>query len=434
MIDSLVVKKKDARKFILALVSVLILIYLTSGFSQKPIDLCLRILVGMTASYCIFKGLKEPVLVNPYLLFSLTPISLLLYTETVSRVYLMKLETATWGIAIINFLSFLFVFSLHKPKLKKQLINEVGTGSLKNSTTHFTILLAIGAFPLLYKTVMGKTFFLASIISYFIYGALCVAVKTKRKELGIIACMYFLFSFTQRFNKTMLIALGMTIIIAVEKYWILTDKQKKKMILGIVFFAGIMFGIGFPLKDYMARGGSLIGFFRGVTVTSDFAGYGNRIDIGKLNFLRMPYMYFVSAWNNLQYVMQTQTDHTFGLWMIKPVLGYLQLDQFFKNAYTLTPYSSFNTYTYITVLFKDFGFVGSTVGSFFLGWFVKKMYTLYLHSKSSLWVACYAMTACATVEMFFSNHFFSLSYPFTIYIISYMYRFVFISLKNYKGV
>lgn len=136
----------------------------------------------------------------------------------------------------------------------------------------------------------------------------------------------------------------------------------------------------------------------------------------------MPYMYFISSWNNLQYVMQTQTSHTYGLWSIKPLLGYFQLDNFFSASYSLKSYSSFNTFTYITVLFKDFGILGSTFLSLFLGLFVGYVYEYKYLSTDYLDICCYSMVACATAEMFFSNHFFTQSYPFTILIIIWLYK------------
>ena len=43
-------------------------------------------------------------------------------------------------------------------------------------------------------------------------------------------------------------------------------------------------------------------------------------------------------------------------------------------------------------------------------------------SRSPFDVACYVLTAIATLEMFFSNHFFMQSYPFTIVILMELYK------------
>ena len=129
-----------------------------------------------------------------------------------------------------------------------------------------------------------------------------------------------------------------------------------------------------------------------------------------------------TPWSNLQYVTETQPKSTNGLWTIKPLLGYAQLDDTFENNYKLEPYSSFNTFTYIVCGYKDFGFWGSVVMSLFLGFFVKKVYSRYKVSQSPFDVAIYVCAGLAVVEMFFSNHFFMQSYPFTIVIIMELYK------------
>ena len=138
--------------------------------------------------------------------------------------------------------------------------------------------------------------------------------------------------------------------------------------------------------------------------------------------LFLPYMYLTTEWANLQYVTETQTEKTNGLWTFKPLLGYAQLDDTFENDYKLKAYSSFNTYTYIVCCYKDFGFWGSVGLSLFLGMFVKKIYTRYEFSQCPFDLGIYVCTALAVVEMFFSNHFFMQSYPFSIVILMGIYR------------
>ena len=120
---------------------------------------------------------------------------------------------------------------------------------------------------------------------------------------------------------------------------------------------------------------------------------------------------------NLQYVMETQDTRTYGLWMAKPLLGYLQVSNTLEPNYKIIPYSSFNTCAYMTYGFKDFGYWLSVLMSIFLGYFVKRVYSRYRMSRSPYDVAAYILVAQATLEMFFSNHFFTQSYPFTIVIL-----------------
>ena len=136
----------------------------------------------------------------------------------------------------------------------------------------------------------------------------------------------------------------------------------------------------------------------------------------------MPYMYLTNGWTNLQYVTETQNTRTYGLWTIAPILGYTGLKERFSKELYLESYSSFNTFAYVTCAFKDFGYWLSIIMSVILGFFVKKIYSRYLMSRSPFDVACYVLTAIATLEMFFSNHFFMQSYPFTIVILMELYK------------
>ena len=141
----------------------------------------------------------------------------------------------------------------------------------------------------------------------------------------------------------------------------MSSKSKIKILLGLVVSALFMLFVAFPLKTYVQdNGGNIVDFFtKNVKVVYD---YGQRIDWSGPEVLKMPYMYLVTAWNNVQYVLETQNTRTYGLWFVKPILGYFQLSGIFDSLYELKPYSSFNTYTYITVLFKDFGYFGSAIG------------------------------------------------------------------------
>lgn len=134
--------------------------------------------------------------------------------------------------------------------------------------------------------------------------------------------------------------------------------------------------------------------------------------------LFLPYMYFTTPWTNLQYVVETNQRNSAFL-VLKPILGYVGLDEYFgidDSEKIFEPYSSFNTYTFIACHFSDFGKWFSILPTLFLGWYIKKIYTRYLLSQSPLDTSVYCLVALATTDMFFSNHFFLQSYPFTIFI------------------
>ena len=165
-------------------------------------------------------------------------------------------------------------------------------------------------------------------------------------------------------------------------------------------------------------------------VDENLTNYTNRIEWNYSAYLFLPYMYLETPWVNVNHVLLTQNTRTYGLWMVKPILGYTGLKDFFENEYHLEAYSSFNTFTFITVGFKDFGFWLSIISPLFLGFFVKKIYTRFLVSKSPFDTACYIAISLATFQMYFSNHYFMQSYPFTIVILMEIYKRVVVAMKD----
>jgi oligosaccharide repeat unit polymerase len=239
---------------------------------------------------------------------------------------------------------------------------------------------------------------------------------SKRVGLFLLVGLYLVISFTTgSVSKLFVLMLAMTILVIYDKYYAVTKKSKRReFLLMIAGIALMLAAFSFANKDrgsYDADDGVSGYSAQGITWT------------GATRFF-MPYMYLTNAWTNLQYVTETQDSRTYGLWMAKPVLGYLQLDDSFGPIYNLESYSSFNTFGFITCGFKDFGYWLSVISALMLGFFVKKIYSRFLLSRSPFDVACYVLVGLATLEMFFSNHFFMQSYPFTVVIIMGLYKFV----------
>lgn len=377
-----------------------------------------RVIVYCIFVYSIYRGLQEKSLFNPYFLFSPLPFSLLIYTAEVSRIYLQELTLSTWWFAIVNMLSFLVALNFtngYRVNKRKQI------NSKKRLIYHAWILFFISLIP---KII--PNFFLGSVVSLCFYPALVCALKSKSRWTIIsIYIVFFVFS-VNSLTKIMVLSVLITTMICLIKYYDFVAKRKVVLLI-IIFFAGLVMLEMFDLKNYLQTGGTFISYIQGGYLDYSLSSYyinSGRISWNGLNDLAMPYMYFVTPWTNLQYVMETQTTQTYGLWLAKPFLGWLQIDGYFKDYYSLIPYSSFNTFTYLAVLYKDGGYWGSCLISIFLGFFVKRIYNRYIVSQSPLDVACYALIAQATLQMFFSNHFFSQSYPFTIVVIMAIYEFV----------
>ena len=405
-----------------------------TGFSEIWYTGILRFFVSAIFVYCIYKGLQQEYIINAYLLFSLTPLSLLIYSEDFSSYYLRELTASTWVFAIINMVAFLAAYSLSGKRPPKKVrmgpLNfydvsdentEIDQGRLKQ---HAVILSIIGFLPSVYSLAFKSTMPLSAIIGFFAYIGIAFAFRSRNRGTILICVLMSAFGFFQDFNKTRLLYLVLTILLCIEVYVVESKRQRSKY-MGVGLLAAIgMLLIAFPLKSFTRSGGDILSFFKnGAEISANaFSYYDNRFNFSGPNFLRMPYMYLAQGWNNLQHVMQTQDTRTFGLWLFKPLLGYLQIDGSFAEQYVMTPFSpAFNTFTYMAVLFKDFGYYGSVFGSIILGVFVKAVVRRLHKDCSAFATASSALVLMATLEMFFSNHFFGMSYPFTIVIIGFLY-------------
>ena len=395
----------------------------------------MRLIVCFLFVYCVYRGLNEEFISNPYLLFSITPLSLLLYSEKMSSYYFEKLEYKTWILAIINILAFILALNYGIKKKRNNISSneEIIVANCKsaNITLHIILITVISKIPFV-ASILGISFPLKSVLGFFSFIGIALAFRTKKKWLIAFTIIMNMVSWVQDFNKTRLMYLVMTVLVSLEAYFIETKKDRARLIAGLGIVAFFVLVVSFPLKSFTRAGGSFADFFGNMAEISAnaFTKYDARISFSGPQILKMPYMYLVSAWNNVQYVMNTQPECTYGLWTLKPLLGYLQIDGRFADYYQLIPSSSFNTFTYITVLFKDFGYYGSIIGSVFLGLYVSSRYSKMKIEASGFDVAAYGLVAMATLEMFFSNHFFSLSYPFTVLIIGYLYKKIF-KLEGY---
>lgn len=391
------IKRLNAR-----IIHILTLLFIFFAISTGNIAIC-RITVMLLLVLCVIYSLKEDIFVNPLLLFSLTPLSLLLYIN-LGHLYMTDLKSNTWIIAIINIYAFIMAYKVTTSKINKA------------STTDKDIRLEIKA--IIFYLISLSSYIipdLSSITWMFAIAAVVCALKTKKKRMYLFVIVIFLISALGVTSKTTMLSYCMAFIISYEKFFASDELKRKRMkwilCLGVIF---MIFTFSFANKDrgsYDAE--ESVGLYEAQGMTWEFS-----------DILFMPYMYLTNGWTNLQYVMDTQDTRTYGLWTIKPVLSYLQVDEYFSKEYKMNYYSSFNTCAYMTYGFKDYGYWLSIIMSIFLGFFVKKVYLLYKYSNNVYDVVSYALVSQAVLEMFFSNHFFAVSYPFTIVILMTIVKFI----------
>jgi len=381
----------------------IILIVIAAVFGLIWVD---RLCVAILFFICLIIGSKETYYLNPYFLFSITPFSLLMYIN-IGNIYMQNLTHKTWLLAIINI--FAFIIALYYTPGFKTIKRCLGVGTDGRLIFNAIVLYIVSLFAYLIPQ-------LASVLWLFSVPAIVCAMKSKRRIMIVFSLGVIIISFFGGTSKMAVLLNIITIIVCIEKYYV-TSLKRKRLVLVLLLLSVIfmIFAFSFANKER--------GHYDSSTGLSYYQSRGIEWDYHAAFFL--PYMYLTTSWGNLQYVTETQNTRTNGLWVIKPLLGYAQLDNLFNSEYELVPYSSFNTFTFITCGFKDFGYWMSIILSLFLGFYVKKVYTRYCISRSPLDVAIYVCVALAVAEMFFSNHFFMLSYPFTILIIMEIYKLFF---------
>lgn len=377
-----------------------------------------RICVAMMFIACLLLGLREKNFINPYFLFSITPLTLACYVGLSDR-YMYDLINKTWVLGAINILAFILALYFTKPfKTKK---NCIGVKDNKRLVKHAIILYVLSELAIIIEP-------LASILWLFRIPAIVCAIKTKEKKMWLLVLAFMAFNMASgQMSKTGVLIDVLTILICYVKYYQITKKDWKKV--AVLILAGVIlmfFSFSFARKGKEKSSSD----DRDEYVASMMERGNFSVTIGSAFFL--PYMYLEQAWTNLDYVLHTQDKRTNGLWTLKPLLGYIGMDDDYKKAYELEANSSFNTFTFITPGFKDYGFWLSIIVPLLLGFYVKKVYTRYLISGSPFDIACYITVSLATIEMFFSNHFLKESYPITIFILMEIYKRVVVAMKDNK--
>ena len=380
-------------KVVNALILLCILLSLMSG----SVFLC-RISVFLILLLCLIVGSFERYIVNPINIFVLTPFSLLIYVN-IGDAYMVNIKYQTWMIAIINMYAFIIAFI--KSPVYTNINFCIGNPNIKSLQYQSIVFYLISLTGLFIPQI-------ASIAWIFGIASIVCALKTKKRVMFIFVLLIFLFTAFGITSKSTMLTYCITFIICLEKYFINNERQRKwvRWALGVsVVFMIFTFSFANKGRETHSSEDSLELYSRRGVDWNYSAG------------LFMPYMYITNGWTNLQYAMETQDKRTHGLWSIKPLLGYLQVEDNFKKEYSLVSYSSLNTFAYMTYGFKDFGYFLSILMSLFLGFFVKRVYSRYVISRSPYDVASFILVSQATLEMFFSNHFFTQSYPFTVVIL-----------------
>lgn len=383
---------------------------------------------------CVFLGVLDRNLFGPFVLFSITTLSILIYDIKYSSTFLLPLTTTTEIVIVSGNLSFIFgllVTKIALPKIKQTRDDNF------IAKKEIYIVLFIGLLPSIIGTLISlpqilsgqllqaKENFALPIIglfSLFKYLALVMSFSYGNKKLIIKIGILIILSLILNISKFEIGLLVTSILVPLIKYRYINLNRKglyKLIPIVVLIFTLFLFIFDYyntiRIKASLGEGFDLLSYY-----------YENgKIDSSVPRFLALPLMYFLTPWTNLNYVVETLPNFTNGLWTLKPLVSLFQLDLLFNISYVdkLQPYSSsFNTFSYLSVIFSDFGILGAIIIPFILGIYIYSLYSLYLRSNNPFNVTIYIFNAYAVLLMFFSNHFFMLSYPFIIIILIGIYR------------
>ena len=133
---------------------------------------------------CLMLGLREKYVMNPYLLFSLTPLTLACY-QGISESFMYNLSNRTWILCNNNIFSFVLALYITRPF--KTRANCIGIKDNKALIKHSIVLFLLSELALIIES-------LSSILWLFRIAAIVCAIKTKKKLMWFLVLGFMAFN------------------------------------------------------------------------------------------------------------------------------------------------------------------------------------------------------------------------------------------------
>jgi len=377
-------------------------------------------------------GGVEKSLFNPFYLFSITPLSLMVYNSEISPYFLTPINFEVGGITFLGLSIFVLGLYLVKPKPK---------GAAPNSfeNQHFWVFLLIGTIPHIIGVMVAglpiiaqgdvdlqRAAYAIPIISQFsIFLPLSIICAFQQKKvykilLSISLSLFFAIITVSKFS--ILLSL-MFIIYSVVKYGgrYYISSMIRVSLLAMPLIVMLLFTMTHDLRNEHEQ--SEYQWRQQISTEVDFIEtYGD--------FIYLPYLYVTSPWSNLAHAIEVQENYTYGLTSIRPFISILQLDDLYQLDKKPIFQWPMNTHAFIADFYRDFGLIGVMLLSLLLGVFVKHTYLNAESANDALHDGLWVVVGFATSMMFFSNHFTSVGYPFITLALFTFYRYMIRALKK----
>jgi len=385
----------------------------------------------------VWLGKREREAINPYFLFLSTPISLMLYNESVSETYLPALGLnvqLTIIAGIYAYLAGLLTISGNRqnyapkksPRYSFYLILFLGL------TPHVIGVLTVGL-PLLANDVdAAREAYLVPVLGQFMFFlplSMLIAFQRRSKTMIFSSLALNAFFSVIVVSKFSIMFAGLFFLYSYFRYegrQIFRVRPAYLMALAVVS-TPLLFGFVFSARDNTSQ--SEYNWYQGTSFASELMN-----QYGDYTFL--PYLYLTSPWSNFAYLFENDTDLTLGARTIFSLASIFQVDKLLSYEPREVRVSAFNTHAYLSDFFLDFHVPGVVILSFLLGCFVKWIYVRAQRSSDVLTEGIWVTFGFASFMLFFSNHFTGLGYPIVALLIFSVYRYarrlIIFVIQNYR--
>jgi len=375
-------------------------------------------IAAIISFWLMYLGKKSPSVINPYYLFLATPVSLTFYNEDLSSFFLSAIEGFTLIIIFLGIISFCIGLISYTPlKLSKDNINYSFWPLFILGSFPYILGILVHGIPIFSDDVdfVKSNFFLPIIgqFTVFLFFAQVLAFKKRNKFF-----MYLSLSSNLFFNIIIVMksSLGLLLVTTIFCYLKYTKIRLKKYLIplfSLLFFVTLFF---FQYFGELRNKDNIEYSYK--TLIS----FNNSFLDSQGDVLYAPYFYLTTPWSNLDFNINKIKQYEYGLHTLRPILSILQIDEIVSAEKKLIRNYQFNTHTYLTDFYNDFGIIGVIFLSFIFGRFVMIIYYNMLLRNSALDDTLWIYFGFATLMMFFSNHFTSVGYPIIGLIILYFYR------------
>lgn len=259
-----------------------------------------------------------------------------------------------------------------------------------------------GGIPLFSKTRIGSYMnFGVRFIHYLTVSSIieCILIYIYKKlfsnDKSLFLNVIFIISI---FILTSILASGQLLItitgIIVVKNYITGGKLNPKVFIRFAILGILIFVL-------------LTGFIRSSTFDISYIKQIGKPTINipdKLSFLFLPYLYISTSFENLQLQIQNQNKLYYGTETLFPLWAFSFLKGHFEFQHYITP-EGFNVGTYLRNYYGDYGFFGTMIMPFLLGFIIAILYYSLRYKPTIFKIFIYSLCVYSLAISFFVNAF-----------------------------